>query len=452
MQFILFFILAIAFSSFAQPSDPILLAKRIHCLELLTVRATSRSQLDVAYANCTSDDVFHTVRDVGDFGPGALAYGYDEVVVIFPEIGMPDQVVLRPLFDPSTITWLDEDMVRVDYINNINFLFDPSTGGLVYHEEGFRFSTFYIFTNSTTERVSLMYDIQDPAAVVMFNSGGGILDPELVCSAFVFPACNRSNYLPNTGYSTLEECITFFATVVPNSICPFQGRSNTAACRITHAWASFIRPDVHCSHVRPVSVTCADTCFPACDNCNIHAECVATFPTLFEPVYKCQCKDGYTGDGHTCTPNSCTSNTHCARDQECVDEICQCKDTFTWNSTATKKRDQCTCEEGTIYDGVCVPIGRCSEKKHCNIQRPNTVSCSEYGHNSFTQWKHCLCNYGYEGGWEYPCTCSGEREEVVQSPGKKVCLASGECTRSGQCSHHQTCHIRGDGSGIGDCS
>lgn len=440
----------------AQPSDPALLAARMNCIQLLTVRSTSYAQLQLAYQTCASADITHTVQDVGDFGPGYdLALEYDEIVVIFSLLGQPDPVQLRPVYDNSTITWLSHDMVRVDYIINITLQYNATTNGYNYNMQGFRYSTFYVFSNSTTDHVSLIYDIQDPAAIELFTLGSGTVPPEVICSAFIFPACNGTPqsgplpFLPLTGYATIEECTTFISSVQRPSKCPFQGRSNTAACRTTHSWAAFIRPDIHCSHVSPSNPVCEDGCFPACDGCDANAGCAAVFPTLFEPVYECQCKNGYRGDGKTCRPVTCNRRWPCrGQHTTCENSTCVCKETFTWNATTGK----CECLGGSVWGSKCVPTGRCTEKRQCNLQRGNTVSCSEYGFNPLTEWKHCLCNYGYEGGWEYPCVCpSGRREATTSYPSKHVCLAPNECTREHHCKRHQTCRLRSDNSGVGDC-
>ena len=447
----------------AQPADPALLAARMNCIELLTVRSTSYAQLHLAYQTCASADVTHTVQDVGDFGPGYdLALEYDEIVVIFPLLGQPDPVQLRPVFDRSTIAWLSEDMARVDYIINITLQYNATTGGYNYNMQGFRYSTFYVFSNSSTDHVSLIYDIQDPAAIALFTLGSGIVPASVICESFIFPACNGTPYsgplpfLPDTGYDTIEECTEFIASVQAPSKCPFQGRSNTAACRTTHSWAAFIRPDIHCSHVSPSNSVCEDGCYPACDDCDVNAECAAIFSSTFTPEYKCQCKDGYTGDGKTCTPVTCDrrsapSGASLCRERHtsCVNSTCVCNPTFTWNATSRK----CECIGGSVWGALCVPTGRCTTKRQCAIQRANTVSCSTYGYNPLTDWKHCLCNYGYEGGWEYPCTCLPGRREVhsSQSGGGQLCIGSGECVRRHDCGRDHSCKMRGDGSGVGDC-
>lgn len=315
--------------------------------------------------------------------------------------------------------------------------------------QGFRYSTFYVFTNSSTDRVSLIYDIQDPAAIALFSQDSNTIDPAIICGAFIFPAC--SAYMADTGYTSLEDCISFIASVQAPSTCPFQGRSNTAACRTTHSWASAIRPDIHCSHTSRDNPVCHDNCYPACSNCSAQADCVAAFTTLFDPSYTCLCKNGYKGDGRVCTSQSCRMG--CARYQVCDHGVCKCKKGFTWNLTTVRVNDQCTCVGGLVQNGVCVPTGRCTTDRQCVAQDRNTVTCSDYGFNPLTEWKHCLCNYGYVGGWEYPCTCPVGKKQVRSSlaGGGRVCLSAGECVRRLDCDRREHCSLRANGSEIGDC-
>lgn len=120
MQFPLLAFLCLFSYVLGQTSNQSLLSARMECIELLTLRSTSYPQLLLAYERCVSDDVTHTVRDVGDFGPGkALALEYDEIVNIFPLLGVPSPVLLRPVYDKNTLTWLSVDTARVDYIINI---------------------------------------------------------------------------------------------------------------------------------------------------------------------------------------------------------------------------------------------------------------------------------------------------------------------------------------------
>jgi hypothetical protein len=397
--------------------------------------------------------------------PGILALEYDEILFITEQFLGYNPVILATKWDPYTTEWVDDGngdfMLKVGYTLNIT-TYNVTIGNYNIKQEGFRSTGYLVFENSTSALISLGYDIQDPGAILLFSQTVSNTDPVALCAGLIYPACNGTfgpSYIADTGYTNLEDCIAFLTPRTVNSKCPFQMRSDTNICRSLHATSSFIRPDIHCQHTGKFSHTCVDSCFPACDNCDPNAQCVATFPTLFEPIYKCQCNNGYKGDGLTCTAEH-SKHGHCDISPGryvCSDGLCKCRDSFTWDPLATNRDNRCFCpDNGSIWQNgtskMCVPLGRCLENKHCTIQKYDTVKCLSVGHNNYTLWGGCLCNYGYEGGWESNCVCPAPKREVYSSVIKgKVCLSDTECVCNRNCKTGEQCSLI-DGNPIGKCT
>jgi hypothetical protein len=449
----------------AQPTGQ-LLTDRMSNAEIYINKVNSIGQLLYAYNTAASGDIFHTIRDVGDFGPGILALEYDEILFIIEQFLGYNPVTLTSKWDPYTTSWIDDGngdfLLKIGYTINIT-TFNTTTGSYNTKQEGFRYTNYMIFENTTSALIKLAYDIQDPAAVnLLMTESTTVSDPVSLCAGLIYPACNGTygpSYIADTGYTSLEDCIAFLTPRTMPSKCPFQTRSDTNYCRSLHAVSSFIRPDIHCQHTGKSSVTCVDSCLSTCNNCDPNAKCVATFPTLFTPIYKCQCNDGYKGNGTVCIPEKCDKHGHCNIDPGkyvCSAGLCKCTDTFTWNPLYKKKNDKCLCEdEGNIWlngtSKMCVPLGRCLEDKHCINQKQNTVKCLSVGYNTFTSWGGCLCNYGYEGGWESDCVCPDPKREVYSNVTKgKVCLSATECVSNRNCKPRQHCSLT-HGNPIGTC-
>jgi hypothetical protein len=262
----------------------------------------------------------------------------------------------------------------------------------------------------------------------------------------------------------LGDCIAFMLALpfdVNNSICPYPTRSNTTTCRTTHTFAAFNDPELHCPHVKPDSALCVNTCLPACANCHPNASCIATYPTLFEPVYECQCNNGFVGDGEYCTPLTCHKG-KCPADKDTFscenDNLCMCTETFVHDPSSLK--NYCTCPSpsrvfhNSLSEPICVPQGRCIEGQHwqCDIQEYSQVKCLPYGNNTFTLYDHCRCNYGFDAGWEYPCVCDAPKRILWSSDfAGDICLTPSECQFTWQCASGQTCH-RSSGQLIGNCA
>jgi hypothetical protein len=237
-------------------------------------------------------------------------------------------------------------------------------------------------------------------------------------------------------------------------------QSNTTACRSLHGTSAIFLPNIHCSHVRPNSHVCKDACTAQCSNCDPNAQCVATYPTIESVVYQCQCKNGYVGNGTSCTAKQCVNDNCPAMDGtfECSTGLCKCTETFT-HEPQPNQNNLCYCptDSGSeiFYNNsvpICVPKGRCINKQYqCTTQSYNHVKCVKLD-NDFTLFGACLCNYGFNGGWEFPCSCpSGKRIVWSEILDGQVCLSPDECTANRQCPKNSVCVIP-SGTPIGHCS
>jgi len=248
----------------------------------------------------------------------------------------------------------------------------------------------------------------------------------------------------------------------PNKLfCPFPLRGNTSTCRSLHLFAAFNVPSVHCPHVSRQSVPCTDSCLSSCVGCDKNnGFCAGSINIDASVNYFCKCKDGYTGDGHTCTPNSCTANWQCPSptySTTCTNGICQCANSFEWNTTTAAQQAGAVCacnSSSTLYwngnVAECIPIGRCRQRWQCP-QDYNSVTCIQYGQNAFIPYDTCVCNFGFDGGFSIGCGCAvGRSIQWSTLYAGNICIAPGQCTDGFQCSSG-VCHIS-PGQPIGSCA
>lgn len=439
---------------------PALLAARMESLRVWVQRSNSSEQMDLAFTDqYSTPEVAHIVRDTADYGPRDIAHEYDRIILDLALVFGFNPSQLKAYYDPITTRWLDEDTIMANFNTDLQTEWNINTQKYDIDMSGFRNTDIYAFEPGTA-RVKLSYSIQDPAAIAAFAHGQASFSNDFICSYFILPTC--ANYAAATGYTSQADCVAYLDSLSANHVCPYAQRSNTAACRLTHAWAAGLLPSVHCPHTGKFSVPCKDTCLPACNGCHADAHCVATYPTLFEPVYECQCKPGFIGNGYTCAPQPCQYG-QCPGlygSYECSTGNCLCKSSFTHNPKNTGN-DLCQCPDGgqIIYSNsqpVCVPVGKCiSDRWECNKQQYSQVQCKSPSRpgleNTFTSFKACICNYGFQGGYEYPCSCpTGKRIVYSAAHDGDVCLTTTECTTAWHCAWPQHCSIPA-GQTVGTC-
>lgn len=257
------------------------------------------------------------------------------------------------------------------------------------------------------------------------------------------------NYLNDTGYSTFTDCYVALSQLPATQPCPFVQMSRTITCYQLHAFAAILLPSVHCSHVRAQSAVCKDNCLPACANCDVNAHCVGTFPGKprnATVVYKCQCSNGYIGNGTSCAPITCTNKGKCPATKGSYDcsaaNRCECAPSFTPQPELLGVNDSlCVClapSQIVTYnkEQYCLPQGRClsdDAREMCGKERYNEVKCLQQN-NSFNTLHKCDCNYGFTGGVAFPCVCGASRRKVWSDKmDGKVCLNATECTEDWHC-------------------
>jgi hypothetical protein len=457
-----------------QNSNATLTALRMANARTWILRALAKDTMINAYNTVVNfSTIFHIVRGVGNFGPGIVALEYDYLAVGLGDIlGYSPVVFTSYVYDPSTTAWITPDVLLVDYTQSLLTGFDTTTFKYLYNESGFRLQE-YIQFDPNSALINTGYTINDPGALKMFELTQASLTPAQICG-IAWQACNPANstsYWADTGFTDIVDCITFMTILQATpSVCPYPDRSNTTSCRGLHAFGALFLPSVHCAHVKRDSVVCKEQCLPACANCDPKATCVPTFPNFpytpasFNAVYKCQCPNGYVGDGLTCAPQPCSSGSICPSRfgtytcSNTTGNLCQCNPSWTPQpSVPTSNNSLCVCPAPSVaywYNSsyICLTQGRCiSDTARYMCSQPNNVVKCVLQQNDFNPLGLCQCNYGYNGGIEYPCTCAtGRRQIWSDALDGKVCLNATECTEQDDCGRSQTCVIP-TGSQIGVC-
>lgn len=432
-------------------------------------RSHSAEDMLIGYStSVVTADICHEVQTLGAFCGRVVAMEYDSVVLAVEILGGIAPVKVWTLWDQSTTKWVTTNILEADFEMNVTTAYDFVLQDYLVKNQSFRLRE-YITFQPNSALITMGYTIHDSAANKAFALVDAILPHSILCGGIIFPACNVSNgaggtYLPDTGYTSVEDCITFMDNLeTQNHPCPDAQKSNTDSCRDLHGISSFILPQIHCQHVRPVSAVCFDSCLPACSNCHSNAECIAThpgIPTNFSVVYKCQCNPGFVGNGTSCQPLACLYG-QCPGlygSYECSTGLCKCTETFEYHPEGYGTNGLCVCPNGgqIIYNNsqpICVPVGKCVQGQYeCNIQAYNQVKCSVFGTNQFSPFRDCICNYGFKGGWEYPCFCDTTTRRVLWSSSfnAELCLGITECTNDWHCTYPQTCHL--SGQQIGTCA
>lgn len=109
----------------------------------------------------------------------------------------------------------------------------------------------------------------------------------------------------------------------------------------------------------------------------------------------------------------------------------------------------CTQPNKTFYkckgkcNPVCVPQGRCMKRQHwqCYGQLYRQVKCVP--DDMDTSFDACKCNYGFEGGQKYPCSCAPNKRILWSTRLEgEVCLSSTECMEYYHCKSAERCYIQ----------
>lgn len=458
--------------------------QRYQAAQAFALRAMSIQNMQIAYGQYVTPSITHAVQDVGEFPGIVIASEYDMLTVgLAPLLGY-SPIALRSNWDASTTRWLTDDVLRIDYFLNASTLFNFTTGRYDINVDGMRYTDFFTFAPNDYH-LTYDYGIQDAVGKLIFATNSATFTPAALCAGVIVPACNRTdpgcngNCWPLTQYSSVADCIAFITQLDqgPPNPCPYPERSNTKVCRLLHGLSSFFIPSIHCAHVPAVSPVCTDSCLDGpCAHPAPNSHCAAIWPGLptdYTLVYAPVCNDGYTGDGVT----SCVANT-CAKDSDCPSNVavcsnatgtglCQCPPTFVWDTSvrAQQTHRTCVCPDGTREfptgpngQRTCIRVGQClgDNVEQCpqtQLGQRNAIKCRPYGVNPYSPFNQCLCNYGYSGGVEYPCTCDAPRTEVYSpAVGGTVCLAPGECVRDAQCTAGQQHCVIPAGANIGQCA
>lgn len=457
-------------------SNATLLQQRMANAQIWILRALSKAAMINCYNSVVNySTIFHTVRGIGNFGPGVVAFEYDYLAVgLVDIIGYAPVVFTSYVYDPSTTQWVTPDVLLVDYSSSVLTGFNTTTFQYKYNESGFR-NQEYIQFDANSALINVGYTVNDPGALKMFQLTDATLTPPEICYV-ALQACNVTNtsgynYWTDTGFTDIVDCITTLSVIQAiKSSCPYPERSNTTSCRVLHSFGALFLPSVHCAHVKRDSLVCKEQCLPACANCDINAKCVATFPdfpntpTSFNAVYQCQCQNGYIGNGLTCAADLCAFGTNCPSHSgtyscsNTTGNLCLCNPSWTAQpSVPIANNSLCVCPAPNTalwYNGsyVCLPQGRCinDNARYMCTQPNNFVKCVLQV-NDFNPLGLCLCNYGYNGGVEFPCSCATGRRQIWSNAlDGKVCLNATECTEQDDCGRSQTCVIP-TGAKIGAC-
>lgn len=305
-------------------------------------------------------------------------------------------------------------------------------------------------------------------------------------------------------YATMEECIEYLSTeVAPDGygLCPFTYSSKSMSCYLLHgvsAGLGFIdpmAPSVHCPHVGRQSDMCIDRCLESCDLCRdddadviypiadptLNAQCIVKQYINFTiPDYQCACKSGYVRDTSVtdkfkCVPVQCSQDYQCYFNNEqkknwgagsCINGLCVPRNGFSWNSDPQNPGFYCQYGQQQVFHtagsqitcrqpGFCNPnVTESQARVECQtISDYTKVKCVDVSGGDINIITHrpnvCLCNLGFSGGREFPCTCNGHTVWSNLINGE-VCLQQGQCMNPYDCQHGYSC-VGASSTSIGNC-
>jgi hypothetical protein len=447
-----------------------LVSDRVDVASKWAARLNTVQGVELVYADQYMDPNFvQVLRGVGNFGPRLIAKEYTMTIFVAQSIFGFIPSITRGFFDASTSEWVDANTLRYDYTVFLTQGFNQATGLYFQNNVEYRMSDYTRFLPNSSVLLQV-YSLLTPDFIKAGAEGAAASTPSVaICSFFIFQSCNGSAalggprpYLNDTGFTTVAQCTTFL-NALPPTICPFPIQGNTAVCRSVHGLSAVFDPAVHCPHVRPVSAVCREQCLDECVNCHANATCIPIypgFPADFTTHYKCECARGFVGNGTSCAPLACDASAQCPAPfgtYECSTGLCKCTESFTQHTTGYGTSGLCTCDNGTVQwvkgKPICVPDGRCmtdADRWMCT-QKYNEVKCHNLTNNTWTQFGGCKCNYGFTGGWRYPCSCPSPRRKLwADLFDSFLCLNTTECTEDYDCAG--SAHCVGEGVGVvGTC-
>lgn len=443
------------FTLFVMVANADLRADRLVAAEIWINRGDNMTTMLRAYSDeYSTNETCHTVRNVGDYCPRDHALEYDKNLLDLKRFLGYIPVTLNSKWDSDTITWLSEDVLQVDYYTYIQVPWSVQQGD--YLTKGWYYYTSYFTFVPGTTQILLDFGLDDPEVTAAFELSSSTYDPYITCVNTIWPAC-QYGYLNLTEFETIDDCIAYTSSLPFINKCPFPRRSKTMECQVLHAISAFLLPEVHCQHVSPHSEKCQDTCEEGCVNCHADSECVGEFFDISDPkpVYKCQCKHGFVGDGQNCIPATCQHGMYTALygSYNCSSGVAVCDSTFTHSPETPSNLCQCNGDSKIIYnDGkpVCVPKGRCISEKHECFQGYSDIQCIPVN-NSYSTMNECRCNYGFGGGRLHDCACHAPKRSLWSSSrNSNLCLGVDECTANWHCGYPKVCQVTAIGD-IGKC-
>lgn len=452
------FIMAAIASAFT-PAPPALVAQRIVTAEAWITRTQSRAKMAYAMGdNVTTVDSGHGVNGIGLYIPRWYMSEYDNILFTIADVFGFAPVLLSAKWDAESIIWLDTDVLKVYYFADDKAGFNFATGGYDLIADNFRYIEYIKFVPNSP-LIYIGYSYPETAERLFFEIINSATSPDALCGLIV-AACASTPYWNETGYESYGDCVNFITSLGPDvsNKCPYKNSGNTIACRQVHATLSLIDPAIHCAHAAKVSHKCYDSCFPACANCNANARCVATPNTTdFSTNYACVCNAGYKGDGVSCVAQACKADNTCkleAGTGGCVNGLCSCKPSFTWNQVTGKC--ECPAPAKAFWSGKgkgavqeCIAEGSCNERYQCS-QDWNDVKCRPEGNNVFVK-NRCYCNRGFGAGVELPCVCNGGRVVWSDIDDGNVCLKGSNCVVDYNCPRGAVC-VGATATAFGTCS
>lgn len=488
----IFFILSISLFIISSLSlvngaiDPNLNAQRISFLPSFLLKLTQNSYYAKNnFTTHTAPDYCWNIEYSGSFC-GAAAEDYTQILF-----------VQQPYFNQTTNTteYLQVSFITIEILD------------IILYNDGLTNDTYvikYILNNDQLNGGTFQYEKQDGlfyTAYYVFQKGSLLISTETIisqdgtlfnqaqfqqtdiiqlCGLITGLSCPVGTVYQN--YSSFEECLQVMQSIdAQNQIhpCPDIQVSNTTSCRLLHAVVALTDPPIsqinHCPHTNTPSTICIDYCTDVCDTCDVNAHCTFSVTPYGVRSYQCECNEGWVGNGTNCSRTNCTSTYQCVPNGAVYNYVgcntsnalCYCQNTFVWNATS----GACECQgNNSVWwinnTPICLEMGRCIDRTQCSgvgynsegvahqaIGSWNQLNCEAYAQpTTLFPYNSCVCNYGYDGGFFVPCTCSHTEiwSPIIQG---NVCIdTSIYCVANYSCPSGKVCNqANGPAYGVGIC-